>query len=361
MNKNLKIALIVDQPSWTGIGVYAHQLYSLIKDYFEEVSLIYLGAHIDNSKKYLELPYIKHSTSWIEYPYIIKENYKLFIKDERFKGYLKHYLGASYFPFAVKEEDIVTIHDLIKDDILKSVKYGLRPFLTSISRNLNRKKMIKVIKNNPTAIAISKKGAKDILNLTGAQAHVIYHWIDDDRFKPRNEKEIKNLLHLDLKTKYILSVGNNRPNKRIDLIRKFAELLPSDWKIMKIGEKIISNKIENLGIVQDQLYPYYFNASKAYLHLSDDEGFGIPLLESMGSGIPIIARNNEINREIIGDYGIFISDDEINKIAIKDILNKIEDESYKSNLLEIRKKKLLWKGEAKEKYIKIYENKFMNL
>ena len=359
--KDLKIALIVDLPAWTGIGVVAHKLYSLIKDYFEEVSLIYLGAHIDNSKEYLELPYIKHSTSWIEYPYIIKENYKHFIADKRFNGYLKHYLGGSYFPFAIKEEDIVTIHDLIKDDILRSVKFGLKPFLTSISRNLNRKKMIKVIKNNPTVITISKKVAKDILNLTGAQAYVIYHWIDEDRFKPRNEEEIKNLLHLDLKTKYILTVGNSRPNKRIDLIRKFADSLPPDWKIMKIGEKINSNKIENLGIVQDQLYPYYFNASKAYIHLSDDEGFGIPLLESMGSGIPIIARNNEINNEIIGDYGIFIFNDEINKTTIKDILNKIEDESYRSNLLEIRKKKLLWKDEAKEKYIEIYENKFKNL
>jgi len=359
--KDLKIALIVDLPAWTGIGVVAHKLYSLIKDYFEEVSLIYLGAHIDNSKEYLELPYIKHSTSWIEYPYIIKENYKHFIADKRFNGYLKHYLGGSYFPFAIKEEDIVTIHDLIKDDILRSVKFGLKPFLTSISRNLNRKKMIKVIKNNPTVITISKKVAKDILNLTGTQAYVIYHWIDEDRFKPRNEEEIKNLLHLDLKTKYILTVGNSRPNKRIDLIRKFADSLPPDWKIMKIGEKINSNKIENLGIVQDQLYPYYFNASKAYIHLSDDEGFGIPLLESMGSGIPIIARNNEINNEIIGDYGIFIFNDEINKTTIKDILNKIEDESYRSNLLEIRKKKLLWKDEAKEKYIEIYENKFKNL
>jgi glycosyltransferase involved in cell wall biosynthesis len=52
-------------------------------------------------------------------------------------------------------------------------------------------------------------------------------------------------------------------------------------------------------MTEDQ-YPHYFDAADAYLHVSLREGFGIPLLESMSSGTPIVALANPPAPEVLG-------------------------------------------------------------
>ncbi|MGC9123845.1 MAG: glycosyltransferase [Thermoplasmata archaeon] len=355
INKKLKIALLVDQPHWTGIGVYAVNLYNLIKDYID-VELIYLGAHYDDLSQYKKLNYIKHTKILYLIPKILRYNYKMFSKDENYKDYIIHYLGAYYPVNLIKENVIITVHDLVKDDYFLSLKNGPLEFSRSILRNRNLNRFKYILKNNPFIIAISNKTARDInkINKT-SKIKVIYHHIDKERFKPREKSNAKKLLGLEENINYLLSVGSSRPNKRLDLIKIFAESLPEEWILIKIGESIKSEKILNFKNVNIEKYPLFFNASEAYLHMSDDEGFGIPLLEALGSGIPIIARNTEINKEILENYPIYLEEDtkKYYQKNMNDILQMIKAPSFKINELD----KLLTKydiNNARKAYLDFY-------
>ncbi|MEM3290594.1 MAG: glycosyltransferase [Candidatus Micrarchaeaceae archaeon] len=354
--KTLKIALIIDQPSWTGIGTYAHMLYYLIKDYCD-VKFIYLGAHNDNSSIYENLKYVKYAKNPYLIPKIVKYNYRMFKKDIKFKDYIKHYLGAFYPTDLIDEKTIITVHDLIKDNYFLSLKFGIRELATSFIRNRSVKNFKNVLNKKPFIIAISNNTADAILKINkNSKITVIYHWIDKNKFKFRDKSQSKEILGLNENINYLLSVGSSRPNKRLDLIKSFADYLPINWKLIKIGASINSKNVLNYKNIDDEKYPLFFNASEAYLHMSDDEGLGIPLLEALGSGIPIIARKSKINSEVLGDYAIYLEQD--NKKYFQENMNNILSTI---KILQFKKDELdkLFKkydlNNAREKYLNFYK------
>ncbi len=351
----LKIALVTDQPPWTGIGRYAEELYYLIKDYYD-VKFIYLGAHIVQENYYENLNYIKYTKKFYLIPKIKKYNYKMFKIDPRFENYIKHYLGAFYPIDSISEKTIITIHDLIKGNYILSLKAGIRELGSVFFINRYINKFPNILNKNPYIIAISNTTAKDIHKIRyNSKIKVIYHWIDKEKFKPRDKLDCKKILGLKENVNYLFSVSGPGANKRLDLIRIFAESLPEDWMLIKIGAPIKSKKVLNYGKVNDDLYPLFFNASEAYLHMSNTEGFGIPLLEAIGSGIPIIARKTEINNEILGSYPIYLEQDtkQYYQKNMNDILQMIKVPSFKKDELD----KLLNKydvNNARKAYIDFY-------
>jgi len=80
------------------------------------------------------------------------------------------------------------------------------------------------------------------------------------------------------------------------------EALPPEYLLVRIGHPLPGRptRVRNEGRVTEDQYPYYFDAADAYLHVSLREGFGIPLLESMSSGTPIVALANPPAPEVLG-------------------------------------------------------------
>ncbi|MEM3290648.1 MAG: glycosyltransferase [Candidatus Micrarchaeaceae archaeon] len=359
--ERLKIALIVDQPSWTGIGVYANELYKLIKDY-GDIKLIYLGAHIDHVEYYEKLPNLKYTKNPYLIPKIVKYNYKVFNEEIRFKEYIKHYLGANYYSDLIKEKDIITIYDLLKDNYLRSIKQGFKQFAIAMLRNKNISDIKKIFEKRPSVIAISYETAKDIAKINkNVDVTVIHLWGNKSKFQFRDKVQSKKILGLDEKLNYILSVSGSGSNKRLDHIKAFANVLPENWKLIKIGASINSKKAINLANISNERYPLYFNASEAYLHLSDNEGFGWPLLEALFSKIPIIAKNTKINNEILHDYPLYL--EEVNKDYLEKNINRI------LNLITVphfnvderdRLLKLYDENRAREAYLNFYNSISLN-
>ncbi|MGB9762940.1 MAG: glycosyltransferase [Minisyncoccia bacterium] len=351
----LKIALVTDQPPWTGIGRYAEELYYLIKDYYD-VKFIYLGAHMVQGNYYENLNYIKYTKKFYLIPKIKKYNYKMFKIDPRFENYIKHYLGAFYPIDSISEKTIITIHDMYKRNFFLSLKAGIRELGSIFFINRDVKKFLNILNKNPYIIAISNITAEDILKIGYSnKIKVIYHWIDKNKFKPRDKLDCKKILGLKEDINYLLSVSGSGANKRLDLIKIFANSLPEKWRLIKIGAPIKSKKVLNYGKVNDDLYPLFFNASEAYLHMSDIEGFGIPLLEALGSGIPIIARKTKINNEILENFPIYLMEDtkQYYQKNMNDILQMIKAPLFKKDELN----KLLNKydvNNARKAYIDFY-------
>lgn len=132
---------------------------------------------------------------------------------------------------------------------------------------------------------------------------------------------------------YILSVGRLEPRKNhTSLLKAYYELyqnnqnLPPlviagqrDFKFNKIFELLnemdISDKVKILEDVSDEELPALFRHAQIFVYPSYGEGFGLPVLEAMASGVPVVTSNRTSLPEVIGDSGIQIDPDNINELA----------------------------------------------
>lgn len=350
----MKIAIVVDQPHWTGVGLYAMELFNLMNLHIDNIRLIYTGSVEDNFPNQEKIPYFKKTRHYINRPIIIRYNYNKLFKDNSYKDYLFHYVGTDFFGLKSRP-GIMTVHDVMRDRILSIANLNPLNALGEIERIRKYYSTLIAAKTALNIISISEKTRNDLKQLTGVDSKVIYHWIVNKKFEKRDKLQVLDLLRLDKNYKYILAVGNNRPNKRLDLIKQFSDNLPKNYKLIKLGSPVISNKVINVGKVSDNMYPFYFNVSEAYLHMSDDEGFGRPLIEALGSEIPVICRKTQINYEILGNATIAVDSDEIGS-KIGSILEKLEDTVLWNKQIEMIKirKRLFQQYDIAQEYLKFY-------
>jgi len=173
--------------------------------------------------------------------------------------------------------------------------------------------------------------------------------------------------------KYILSVGSLDPRKNISKLVEAYKMseISNEFKLLIIGRTapMFNIKLEkdiksmSLGYVtDDELAKLYRNAT-LFVYPSLYEGFGIPPLEAMAFGCPVVLSDIPVFREIFEDAACYVDPHSLNSIA--DGINLvIHDEQYRAQLikkgLEIQKK-YSWDTSAK-KFIEIvfFENIFNN-
>jgi glycosyltransferase involved in cell wall biosynthesis len=86
-----------------------------------------------------------------------------------------------------------------------------------------------------------------------------------------------------------------------------------------------------LGYVPREHLPHLYSASEALVFLSLYEGFGLPLIEAMACGTPIIASNTSCIPEIVGDAGVLVNPYNVEEVASA-LLNLAEDPELKAEL-----------------------------
>ncbi|MHC1681563.1 MAG: glycosyltransferase family 4 protein [Clostridiaceae bacterium] len=144
---------------------------------------------------------------------------------------------------------------------------------------------------------------------------------------------------------YLLSVCSLEPRKNIPkLLEAFHGLIKKrkeyDLKLVLVGRKawgnnIINNKIEELNLkerivitdyVSDEDLLCLYNGAYCFIYPSLYEGFGLPILEAMACGIPVITSNNSSIPEVAGDAAILINSSSKNEIeaAISKVLHDID-------------------------------------
>jgi glycosyltransferase involved in cell wall biosynthesis len=126
---------------------------------------------------------------------------------------------------------------------------------------------------------------------------------------------------------YILSLGTLEPRKNVDhVIRCFLRLIEQEknsnlnlvlvgnkgWKYDKIFSEIsndsrLKNRVITTGYVNDEDLSTLYSNAVAFVYLSFYEGFGLPPLEAMQCGIPVITSNTSSLPEVVGDAGILLN------------------------------------------------------
>jgi glycosyltransferase involved in cell wall biosynthesis len=236
------------------------------------------------------------------------------------------------------------------------------------------------IKNTNHLITISQFSKKDILKnyeINKDKITVSYPGYNGNQFYPiKSEEKIQKVLdkcHIDLP--YILYTGTIQPRKNlIRLIESFIKIdgmkLVIAGKYSGVGrqawmtEKIlnapkkygIEDKVIFTNFVPSEDLPLLMNGAVAYVLPSLWEGFGIPPLEAMACGVPVIVSNVSSLPEVVGDAGLLVDPNSVDQIeqAIRLVSTdkKIRDKlSIKS--LE-RAKRFSYKKMAKE-VIKVLE------
>jgi glycosyltransferase involved in cell wall biosynthesis len=231
------------------------------------------------------------------------------------------------YPVATARPWVVTVHDL---GPLTHPEYfsKSRPWLRKLGlqRALNKAALI-VSVSAATAEAIESLAGRTL----GERLRVIPEGVSEEFFEAAPVDCLNELDMPATGTPYYLWTGSINPRKNLANVIKAFEAIANEcaqhlvlagglgWDAdRELG--IISNsaqaaRIHRTGFVSDlQLRALYQNAS-AYVYVSFMEGFGLPILEAMAGGCPVITSNISSMPEVVGDAGLLVDPANVDEIA----------------------------------------------
>ena len=298
-----------------------------------------------------------------ELPFLLKkEKIDLFWQPD-------HYLPLFFLP---KIKYVITVHD-----IAYFLKENYHHFFYRLYSKIA---LPPSLKKADAIITVSQSSKRDILkvfdDVDERKIFVIYE-AADEKFKKRklNEKEKERLrkkYHLP-EGKFVMYLSGIEKRKNIQGIIKIADLLKKEkeikfclfGKVYFKGKEYLKeiSKRENIsyhGSVDEKDLPYLYNLSYLFLFPSFYEGFGLPVLEAMQSGVPVLSSNTSSLPEVVGKGGIMHHPQDYKSFA-KDIKRLYEDEKFYQ---EMQKKALLqaknfsWEKSARELLL-VFEKIFL--
>jgi len=283
------------------------------------------------------------------------------------------YFASPLFPRA---RTVVTIHDLIP--LVLPLYRGsvlVRAYTQLVALSARRADAI---------IADSEHSKRDIVRHLGidpARVHIVY-LAADPRYRPMNPGEanaVQRKYSLPPSGKYLLYLGgyDQRKNVRV-IIQAFAQLrdlYDAGYRLV-LGGVMLGNDSEffpdprrtareahlpddaicYLGWVDEVDKPAVFSNAAAFLFPSIYEGFGLPPLEAMACGAPVICSNASSLPEIVGDAGITIDPNDVDAWAnaIRTVITSSTKRAEMSQRGVEQARKFSWKRAAEET-LKVYQ------
>lgn len=275
---------------------------------------------------------------------------------------------------------VLTLHDIIflepRDKQNKSLYQNLGWFYRRIDvpRILDKSRRIITVSNFEMENIISK------LNIPRERMAMIYNGYND-WFRPINNCELPKAMSTKLTANgYFFFLGNTDPKKNTErtlvAYSKYLKqsevkrkLLMADLDPDYLNGIIEHNHIENIrenivmpGYIVNSDLPYIYNNAFAFLYTSLRESFGIPLLEAMACGTPVITSNTSSMPEIGGKDAILVnpeSSDEITAMMLRLETDLTFYNEQKQIGLE-RAKLFSWKKTA-ENLLKLYQDVYQEI
>lgn len=222
---------------------------------------------------------------------------------------------------------VVTIHDLI------FLRYP--GFYKPFDRFIYRKKAAHAVKGADKIIAISKQTADDIVEFFGtdrSKIEVIYQGCDPQFYTKASEELIEQArLKYNFPKRFIVAMGTVEERKNVANVVKALPKLPSDVKLYCFGKWTpyvlnVNAVAERLGVkdrvvmVHDAdfaILPAVYSLAECLIYVSHFEGFGIPVLEGITYGIPVITSGGSSMLEAGGDSALYANPDSPSDIADK--------------------------------------------
>lgn len=226
---------------------------------------------------------------------------------------------------------VVTLHDIMH---LSYPEYS-----RSWKSWVYSRPMLRLIASRATQIITisdySRRQILDFLDVDEEKITVIYRWVGEE-FTPGNREqaaaEVSRGLALDVP--YFLYVGNLKPHKNIPtLLNAFSclsERLEPAHTLLLLGDDargkpVMERECERLGIkdrvrivphAPSGLFPNIYRAASALILPSRIEGFGLPVLEAMACGTPVLCSNAGSLPEVAGDAALYFDPDDPEELML---------------------------------------------
>jgi glycosyltransferase involved in cell wall biosynthesis len=268
---------------------------------------------------------------------------------------------------------VSTIHDLAPFHVAEKYDWKRMFYGRVIARRLARRQ--------DRIIAISEYTAGDIVKFFGVpreRVTVIHNGLDHERFHPGSREQAINSAaeRFGLKHPFFLYVSRlEHPGKNhvrlISAFEEFKATFQCHWQLVLAGgdwhgagvihEAIRKSKfakdIRCLGFVPDEQLPELYRASDVFVYPSLHEGFGLPPIEAMACGCPVITSTRGALAEVIGDAAAIIEPEDVPSIADKlRLLAAVEGERNRLKPLGVEHaRKFDWNKTAAET-VKVYES-----
>ncbi len=296
-------------------------------------SLIRALAAIDSENRYILLAKPGDREGLLDLPpnfqlamekspvYSVRELFSLSWQIYRHKLDLYH--STHYvLPAWVQSKVVVTIHDII---------HLLYPeFLPSNFAFLYAQRMIRrSLTRGDRIIAVSQNTCNDLkqhFEVDGKKIQVLHNGVEDSFRKRLSEEDLQRWLRdLGIAQPYLLFVGNPaKPHKNLDTLvqayaraRRMAQFdAPllcvgsregSEFKIRQRAEYLgIGDKVRLLGHVAPEALPAIYQGATLFLYPTLYEGFGLPVIEAMASGVAVITSNTSALKEIAEGFALLV-------------------------------------------------------
>lgn len=210
----------------------------------------------------------------------------------------------------------------------------------------------RLISNSDRIIADSFQTKKDIIRYyqVPEQKISVIHLGASDEYKPLADGAIKSIrLKYHLESPFILFVGNLEPRKNIPSLMKSFHLCRKkmpNLKLVIVGKKgwmykeifttlddlHLTNNVLFLDYIPHEDLPALYNAAELFVYVPFYEGFGLPVLEAMQCGTPVITSNMSSLPEIVGDGGIMVDPLDVAGLAEKMTKLLSDDQVRKENI-----------------------------
>jgi glycosyltransferase involved in cell wall biosynthesis len=242
---------------------------------------------------------------------------------------------------------VVTVHDLSFLRYPEGAEPGLRQYLSAaVPRSAREADLV---------LADSENTRRDVVELLGISAErveVVYPGVDQ-QFTVVQEtealEEVKRTYGLSLP--FILTVGTLEPRKNLIALLEAYTVLQErrgfDHKLVVAGGKGwlyegIFQRVKELSLTQDVVFlgfvseehlPALYSLADVLVFPSIYEGFGLPPLEAMACGTPVVTSDSSSLPEVVGDAGLMVAPDDHQALA-EAIVRVIEDAHLRGDLVK---------------------------
>lgn len=272
---------------------------------------------------------------------------------------------ASLIPFRKDHyRVVVTIHDLVAFLFPETIplKYGayMRYLLRQAVRKANR------------IISVSQHTRQDLIEILKVPSEkiTVIHEAPSPIFRPYDPNRVRTFLRerYGIQKKYIYHLGNIEPRKNlIVLLEAFTRVcqeLGPEYQLVVSGQKgwlirslshflrdyPMRDQVLFTGYVPMEELPFFMNGAELFVFPSLYEGFGLPVLEAMSCGTPVISSNRSSIPEIVGSAGILVDPTDTGELAdrIVYLLRNREARRHLSQLGQAQAARFSWEKVARE-------------
>ena len=354
----MKIVLDIDAIKYplTGIGRYAYELAKgfqsiaeIEKIFFLKDSQIHADLKLSESSAHVAPNSIKHLIRSIlgSFEPVVRIYHKQ--HDLRESIALRHYKNATYHGpnYYLPKHDgpcVSTFHDL---SIFKCPEFHTQNRLKYMGKELP-----KALKRADVIITDSNYTRDEVIDYSGFDPSRVLAipLAASEEFKPRTENECQETLHRFQLTykNYVLYAGTVEPRKNLNSLLDAYESLPEKlrlhtplvvagykgWLSDDVHERLkkahAAGWARYLGFVSAKHLPILFSAAKSFVYPSIYEGFGLPVLEALASGVPVVCSNATSLPEVAGGCALMCDHADVGTLALL-LTKSLEDEAWRQS------------------------------